>query len=186
MAWKQKLLTSALCLIGVMLWGACESPEPEAGPAPKSNPNTVETSDAKLAPQFSLTDLDGNPMNSNYAGKITLVNFWASWCGPCRMEIPDFVELYSAYKDRGVEIIGISLDHEGPEKVRSFAAKYQINYPVGMIDKEQKVASAFGGFRGIPTTFIVDQQGRIFKRYVGVRSKAVFENDIKTLLGQGE
>jgi thiol-disulfide isomerase/thioredoxin len=175
-----------LSLFGIMLWGACESPQPDAKLAPKNNPNIAQKADAKLAPLFSLKDLDGSPVKSDYQGKITLVNFWASWCGPCRMEIPDFIELYRTYKDRKVEIIGISLDREGPEKVRSFVESYKINYPVGMIDRKQEVARAFGGFRGIPTTFIIDQKGRIYKRYEGVRSKVVFENDIKALLQRGK
>lgn len=182
----KKVVLPMLCLFGIMLWGACESPQPDAKLAPKNNPNIAQKADAKLAPQFSLKDLDGNPMKSDYTGKITFVNFWASWCGPCRMEIPDFVALYKTYKDQNFEIIGISLDHEGPEKVQSFVERYKINYPVGMIDREKEVARAFGGFRGIPTTFIIDQKGRIYKRYEGVRSKEVFENDIKTLLQQGE
>ncbi len=184
--WLFRNLALLLCLFGMIAWGGCESPQPDAKPASKSSPNLAQKPDAKLAPQFSLKDLDGDPIKSDYTGKITLVNFWASWCGPCRMEIPDFIELYKTYKDRKVEIIGISLDREGPEKVRSFVESYKINYPVGMIDRKQEVARAFGGFRGIPTTFIIDQKGRIYKRYEGVRSKEVFENDIKALLQRGK
>ena len=159
-------LVLVLCLFGIIVWGGCRSSQNDA---------------PGLAPQFSLKDLDGNPMKSDYKGKITLVNFWATWCGPCRMEIPDFVELYKTYKARKVEIVGISLDHGGQKKVRSFVEQAGINYPVG-IDEKRQVERAFGGVRAIPTTFIVDQEGRIYKRYEGVRSKAVFENDINALL----
>ncbi|MEW6102946.1 MAG: TlpA disulfide reductase family protein [bacterium] len=131
-------------------------------------------------PDFTLPTIDGETLTlSELSGKVIILDFWATWCPPCRMEIPDFIQLYSQYKDKGLLIIGLSLD-ESPDNVRQFKEKMGINYPIVM--GNQKVTEDFGGIRGIPTTFIIDREGNIETKIVGYRSKEVFEKEIDSLL----
>lgn len=135
----------------------------------------------KKAPDFSLTSISGETVSlSDSDGKVRIVDFWATWCPPCRKGIPEFVELYDQYKDQGLEIIGISVDQDGAEVVKPFAKKMKMNYPVLLDDGE--VSKAYGGIRAIPTAFVINQQGEIVKKYVGYRPKDVFEADIQNLL----
>lgn len=143
---------------------------------------------AKEAPDFALPRSgDGKIVKlSDSKGKVRIVNFWATWCPPCRAEIPHFVSMYKDLKGKGVEIIGISLDQKGDSVVAPFVKSNQMNYPVVIGD--EKVVSAYGGIRGIPTTFIVDRQGRIVKKFVGLPSdteegiKDAFMKEIEPLL----
>lgn len=135
----------------------------------------------ELAPDFSLLDLDGNTVTlSDFEGKVVILNFWATWCPPCKAEIPGFIELNNEYKNKGFEMIGISLDPDGAKAVGRFLEKYKINYT--LILGNMKVSSVYGGIDAIPTSFIINRDGYIYKKYVGYRSKDVFEKDIKTLL----
>lgn len=139
------------------------------------------TSATPLAQDFDLKDLSGKRVKlSDYKGKVVAVNFWATWCGPCRAEIPDFIKLREQYNSRGLEIIGISLDRGGPQAVANFAERFKINYPVVMGD--QKTVDAYGPINAIPTTFVVDRQGRIHSRHLGLVSFNKIENTIKPLL----
>ncbi|MBD3272105.1 MAG: redoxin domain-containing protein, partial [Elusimicrobia bacterium] len=134
-----------------------------------------------LAPDFSLPDLSGKMVNlSNYRGKIVILNFWATWCPPCKAEIPDFIELYNEYKSNGLAIIGISLDPDRIKAVERFMEEYKINYPV--VIGNMKVTALYGGISAIPTTFVLTRNGGIYKKYVGYRNRSVFEKDIKALL----
>ena len=133
------------------------------------------------APNFTLPDLNGKPFTfSNLKGKVVILDFWATWCPPCRAEIPHFKSLYSQYKGDGLEVIGIALDQGGANVVRPFAEDFQINYPI--LIGNQRVTEDYGGIRGIPTTFIIDRQGRIVEKFVGYRDKEVFESVIQDLL----
>ncbi|MCX6349869.1 MAG: TlpA disulfide reductase family protein [Candidatus Aureabacteria bacterium] len=133
------------------------------------------------APDFSLKDLDGASVRlSNYRGKVVIVNFWATWCPPCREEIPDFVDLFTAYSGRGLVILGIGLDREGEKALKPFAEKYRIAYPLLVGNAE--TARAWGGVDAIPATFIIDRQGIVRKQYVGSQPKSVFEKEIVPLL----
>ena len=135
----------------------------------------------KQAPEFSLLDLNGNKVSlSDFKGKVVILDFWATWCPPCVKEIPHFIELYNEYKDQGLAIIGISVDHQGVGIVKAFNQKFKVNYPIVMMDS--KVVRAYGNITGIPTTFVIDQTGKIRRMYVGYRDKTVFEADIKELL----
>lgn len=135
------------------------------------------------AADFKLTDLNGNLLSlSALKGKVVLLDFWATWCPPCREEIPHFMELYSAYKGKGLEMVGLSVDQGGPAVVTQFAKENSISYPMAMADI--RLTQAYGGIRGIPTTFLIDKTGRIAKKYVGYQDKKVFEREIQSLLAE--
>jgi peroxiredoxin len=137
------------------------------------------------APNFLLRDLNGRQVElSSTKGKMVILDFWATWCPPCVREIPHFVELYEKYGNRGLVILGVSTDRKGVSVVNSFVRRHKVNYPILMADV--KVKEAYGGIRSIPTTFVIDKTGKIQRRYVGYRDKAVFEADIKALLVPGE
>jgi peroxiredoxin len=135
-----------------------------------------------MAPRFVLADLHGRPVSlEEFRGKVVILDFWATWCPPCKREIPDFVALQSAYGGKGVQIVGIALDE--PEKVRAFAAQNGINYPVLLGTDE--IARLYGGIDGIPTTFMIDPKGMIVAKFEGYRPKDVFESAIGRMLQVG-
>ena len=133
----------------------------------------------KKAPYFELKDLNGNKVRlSDFAGKVIILDFWATWCPPCKKEIPDFIELYKQYSKRGVTIIGIALDEYNA--VKNFQSENKINYPILLGTDE--VVKLYGGIRGIPTTFVIGKDGTIRQRYEGFRPKDLFEKEIKAAL----
>jgi len=133
------------------------------------------------APAWQLKDVNGAVVSSEqFKGKIVVVDFWATWCGPCVMEIPGYVELVKKYGADGLAIVGISLDQAGPPVVKAFASKYGVNYPLVMAD--EKVIAAFGGVEAIPTTFLIDRAGQIRDRKVGAEETADYEKKILALL----
>ncbi len=118
------------------------------------------------AREFSVKDLNGNIVSlSDLRGKVVFVNFWATWCPPCREEIPDFVDFYNQNKSRGLEIIGLSVDRLSPEALRSFVAKNKMSYPVAFATKQ--ILDAYEPGPYIPTTVVIDRQGRIRDKQVG-------------------
>ncbi len=136
----------------------------------------------EVAPDFRLTDLNGRPLElASYKGKVVLLDFWATWCPPCRMELPNFVELSHTYKSKGFEAIGLSVG-EDPKTVKDFLASNGIDYTVAITNG--KVEQAYGGIRGIPTTFLIDKKGRIAQKYVGYHDKQTFDKEIKKLLAE--
>jgi len=133
------------------------------------------------APDFTLSDLDGESLTlSEFRGKVIILNFWATWCPPCRREIPDFIDLYRSYKDKGLIILGINLDAGDIRSVKRFSEEYGINYPV--VIGNDSVTQDYGGIRAIPTTFIIDKKGDIREKYIGYQSRATFEKAVKNLL----
>jgi peroxiredoxin len=133
------------------------------------------------APQWELKDVDGKPVKlSDFKGKVVILDFWATWCPPCRMEIPGFIELQQKYADQGLVVIGVSLDDSGADAVRSFMKRQQMNYSVVM--GTSKVADDYGGIDGIPATFIIDRKGTIVGKHVGFDRKERFEAEIAPLL----
>ncbi len=138
--------------------------------------------DRRPAPDFTLKDVMGRPVKlSDYKGKVVLLNFWATWCGPCKIEIPWFVEFEQTYKDSGFAVLGISMDEEGWEVVKPYLEKSKINYRVVIGD--DITAQQYGGVDSLPTSFMLDREGRIASTHIGLVSKGSYQNDIKTLLG---
>ena len=134
---------------------------------------------AKL--DFTMKDLDGKDVSlSSFKGKVILLNFWATWCGPCKAEIPAFVELQNKYKNDLV-VVGYSVDDEAP-KARAFANEYKMNYPILLGLGREDVQDAYGPIWGIPASFIISRDGKVCKKHLGIAPKAVFEKEIKALL----
>lgn len=133
-----------------------------------------------LAPDFVLPQLDGTPLRlSAYRGKVVLLDFWATWCDPCREETPHFVELQRAYADRGLQIIGVSMD-DTSEPVRDFYQQFHVNYSIVMGDA--KTGEAYGGVLGLPIAFLLDREGRIVAKHMGATKAETFDHEIAALL----
>lgn len=134
----------------------------------------------RQAPDFTLPLIDGGQLQlSSYRGKVVLLDFWATWCVPCREETPHFVELQQKYGGQGLQIIGVSMD-DSIEPIRSFYRQFHINYPVVMGTAD--VGAAYGGVLGLPIAFLIDREGRIFSKHMGATDAAVFEKDIGALV----
>lgn len=135
----------------------------------------------KIAPDFLLTSLDGRSKKlSDYRGKVVLLNFWATWCAPCRVEMPTLVDLYNKYHAQGLEIVGVSLDDGRQERVARFVSEMKINYPILL--GNQSVADLYGGGRLLPQTVFITRNGDILQTMIGMRDRKEFEAAIEQLL----
>jgi len=153
-----------------------------AGDAPNGERVTLRFfRNPAAAPSFSARDLDGREISlASLRGKVVLVNFWATWCGPCRAEIPDLIALQEKYRD-GLQVIGISQDEAPVDLVRRFVADHHMNYPVVMSSPE--IEALFPGVNALPTSFIVDRQSRIVQKHVGMLAKSTTEQETRALAG---
>jgi thiol-disulfide isomerase/thioredoxin len=134
-----------------------------------------------LAPDFSLDSLDGKSMRlSDFRGKAVLLNFWATWCGPCKIEMPWFVDLQKQYGSQGLQIIGVAMDDGSKEDIAKFAKDMGVNYPI-LIGKES-VGDQYGGVPALPETFLVGRDGKIVDKIIGLRGKSEIEDSIKKAL----
>jgi peroxiredoxin len=138
--------------------------------------------DRKIAPDFTLKDSDGKTVRlSDYKGKVVLLDFWATWCGPCKIEIPWFMEFEQQFKDKGFAVLGVSMDEDGWGAVKPYLDRLKVNYRIVL--GNDKVGDQYGGVDSLPTTFLIDRQGRIASMHVGLTGgKEDFKNDIANLL----
>ncbi len=137
----------------------------------------------KMAPLgFTLKDMQNKDVKlGDFKGKVLVIDFWATWCDPCKLEIPGFVDLQARYGAKGLQFVGISIDDK-LEQLRPFVAQYKMNYPVLQGLGHDEVQDAFGPIWGIPVTIVVGRDGRICKKHPGLVSKDVFEREIRSLL----
>ena len=138
-----------------------------------------------LAPDFELQGLDGKSMKlSDFRGKAVLLNFWATYCEPCKIEIPWFVELQKEYGPQGFQIVGVAMDDASTEDIAKFAKEMGVNYPI-LIGKES-VSESYGGVSVLPISFFLDRDGKLIAREFGLQSRSVFVDHIKKALSQGQ
>jgi cytochrome c biogenesis protein CcmG, thiol:disulfide interchange protein DsbE len=148
----------------------------------RQTPRTKPAASGNLAPDFTVTDLDGRKLTlSDFRGKVVLLNFWATWCAPCRSEIPHFVEMQNKYGPQGFQVIGISMDDDA-KPVREFYQEYKLNYPVAVGD--DKLAERYGGVLGLPINFVIDREGRIYAKHLGATDVSVFDQQVQELMAK--
>lgn len=135
----------------------------------------------KPVPEFTVRDLDGHVISSaTWRGKVTIVNFWATWCAPCLVEIPEFVALQKNYRDH-LQIIGLSLDEGPADEVTRFVQEHGIPYRIAIADPD--LAAKFGDMLGLPTSFVLDRQARVVQKHMGLISPAIYEQEVRALAG---
>ena len=176
------LLLAALA-IGLTLLNRYQT-QKSSGPAPGSvrAPATPAIRGKQMA-EFALQDVNGKTMKpADFKGKVLLVNFWATWCGPCLVEIPWFKEFQNKYGPEGFQVIGISMDEGGVKDVAPFIQKHSLTYPILLGNED--TASQFGGIIGLPTSYLVDRDGKFYNMHRGLVSRESIEMEIKELLKQ--
>lgn len=171
------VLTAAL--LGLSLDG-CFSQNTRADSGSSVRP----ASKRQVAPDFEVKDANGQAFHlADYRGKVVLLNFWATWCGPCKIEIPWFMDFERNYKSRGFAVVGVSLDDDGWEAVRPYLARRQVNYRVALGNLQ--IEQLYGGSSGIeslPTSFLIDRDGKVAGVHIGLISKSDYQNELEELL----
>lgn len=172
---KRSVLVPAVVALVVVVGAAWHHCSETRHSAPANSP-----SNRPFAPDFSLIDLAGQKQElAAYRNNVVLLDFWATWCDPCRKEIPQLVELQNKYGVRGLQIIGISMD-DGPEPVREFTRQFKTNYPIVM--GNANLGDRYGGILGLPAAFVIEPGGRIYARHLGATDVGVLEKEILALL----
>lgn len=187
---RKRWIAAAAAALGVALFavpflGGPDDHESTTGAgggatAVSSGPACAAKGTANL--NFTLKDVHGGDVKlADYKGKVVLLNFWATWCGPCKLEIPEFVEAYARYRDKGFVILGVlSEDDPSPQDLKTFMADFKMNYPV--FREHQQLAEANGELFALPTSFLIDRNGTICSKHMGAMSKEVLDREIKGLL----
>jgi peroxiredoxin len=157
-----------LAFAGVLVWTGCAK--------------KVRRSSAKPAPEFSLKDANGQTVRlADYRGKVVLLDFWATWCGPCKIEIPWFMEFEKEFKDQGFAVLGVSMDEDGWSAIKPYVQNMKMNYRVLL--GNDAISTAYGGLDSLPTTLLIDREGGIASTHVGVSmGKEEFKDAIVKLL----
>jgi cytochrome c biogenesis protein CcmG/thiol:disulfide interchange protein DsbE len=173
---------ATLLALAIARWTGAGGEEGGMPPLSSGAGVVVRLSDRPVdLPAVAVTDLDGSEIsNATLKGKVVLLNFWATWCGPCREEIPMLAALQTHYRDR-LLIVGLSIDERPPGDVKAFARELGVNYPVVMATRA--LADAFGGVRAVPATFVVDPAGRIVQRHIGLLNGPRTEHEVRVLAG---
>ena len=171
------VLVALAAIVAVMLWAGIYVSRKSNGGAPAGSQLR-----GQLAPDFELQTLDGKNMKlSDFRGKAVLLNFWATWCGPCKIEMPWFVDLQKQYGPQGLQIVGVAMDDSSNEDIAKFVKEMDVNYPI-LLGKEA-VGQSYGGVGVLPTTFFIDRDGKFVGREFGLQSRSVFVDHIKEALG---
>jgi peroxiredoxin len=166
------MIGAAACLLALTACSGSHTVRADSVKAPQER---------KTAPDFALKDINGKTVRlSDFRGKTVMIDFWATWCGPCRMEIPWFVDFERKYKDKGFAVIGVAMDDEGWKVVKPFVDEMKMNYRV--VIGNDMTADLYGGIEALPTTVIVDRDGKIASVHVGLAGKKDFEDAIEKLL----
>jgi thiol-disulfide isomerase/thioredoxin len=183
------VLITAILLIVTTNFSSCHTGSASSGGA-SGTAVTDAQGNKPAAPEVSFKDLDGKDVTlASYKGKVVILNFWATWCDPCREEIPWFIEFQQKYADKGFTLLGVAMDEEGKPVVQPFVQTTPfnvnghpntMNYPI--VIGNDDIAAKFGGLLGLPTTIVISRDGKIQKKYIGSVDKAALEKDIQALL----
>lgn len=168
------LLLAGLAVITI----SCSQSEPKVS---HKAVNPAQYPNLKPAPNFSLKDENGATVTlADYQGKVLLLNFWATWCGPCKIEIPWFMEFQRQYKNRGFEVLGVAMDDDGWKAVKPYVSDHKFNYRVVL--GNDSVATSYGGIDALPTTFVITQNGKILTSHIGLVNREDYVKEIESLL----
>jgi thiol-disulfide isomerase/thioredoxin len=177
---KQNKIILVLIVVAVVIGGLYLANRYWIAPVTAARPQ-ASSGKYPAAPDFSVTDIFGQKLSlADYRGKVVLLDFWATWCGPCRVEIPGFIQLQREYGPQGFQVIGISMDDD-VQPVREFYKQFGMNYRVAM-GGDTKISELYGGIIGLPTTFLIGRDGRIYDKVPGAVDTERFATEIKTLL----
>jgi len=187
---RKRWIAAAAAALGVALFavpflrGPADRRSADEPPPTTAAGSPGATCEAKNTANFNFTLKDSNGASvrlADYKGKVVLLNFWATWCGPCKVEIPEFVEAYSKYRDKGFVILGVlSEDEPTPKDLHDFMSEFKMNYPV--LQQHEELEEAFGSLWALPTSFIIDRKGQVCSKHMGPVSKDALEQEINGLL----
>ena len=174
------IIVIAMVVTLMLVFGIQKSRRSSGGPEPAGADLL-----GKTAPDFTLQSLDGKSLRlSDFRGKAVVLNFWATWCEPCKIEMPWFVDLQKKYASEGLQILGVAMDDASPQEIGKFAKQMEVNYPV-MVGKDS-VGDAYGGVQFLPATFYIGRDGKVIERVFGIKGRGEIEDAVKKALAQGQ